>query len=76
MGFARGFCWAFLGFAHKVNEFGPFFADSMILWPNFGSSVINCIICGIRWVIFVKGPKIIYGVYMGNICGSPNWVII
>ena len=31
----------FLGFAHKVNEFGPFCGDSIILWPNFGSSVIS-----------------------------------
>ena len=31
----------FLGFAHKVNEFGPFCGDSIILWPNFGSNGIS-----------------------------------
>ena len=31
----------FLGFAHKVNEFGPFCGDSIILWPNFGNGMIS-----------------------------------
>ena len=31
----------FLGFAHKVNGFGPFCGDSVILWPNFGINVIS-----------------------------------
>ena len=31
----------FLGFTHKVNEFGPFCGNSIILRPNFGSSVIS-----------------------------------
>jgi len=26
--------------------------------------------------MFVKGLKIIYGAYIGNICESPSWVII
>ena len=30
-----------LGFAHKVNEFGPFCEDSIILYPNFGSRMIS-----------------------------------
>ena len=24
----------------------------------------------------MRGPKIIYGAYIGNICESPSWVII
>ena len=45
---------------------------------QFGSNVIsifvedpNWIICRIGSIIFVRGPKVIYGAYIGNICGSP-----
>ena len=28
------------------------------------------------WVMCLRGPKIIYGAYIGNICESPSWVIM
>ena len=40
MGFRRVLL-GFLGFAHKVNDFGLFCGDSIIMWPNFGSNVIS-----------------------------------
>ena len=46
----------FLGFAHKLNDFGLFCGDSVILWPNFGSNVVS---------IFCGKPKLDI---MGNIC--------
>ena len=30
----------------------------------------------IMWQICVRGPKIIYEAYIGNICESPSWVIM
>ena len=41
MGFVRGFCWAFSDFAHKLNIFGLFCEDSIILWPNFDSNMVS-----------------------------------
>ena len=62
----------FLDFAHKLNDFGLFCGDSIILWPNFGSNMVS-VFCGRpkldnMWVICVRGPKIIYGAYIWNIC--------
>ena len=30
-----------MSFVQKVNDFRLFCGDSIILWPNFGSNVIN-----------------------------------
>ena len=40
-----------LGFTHKVNEFGPFCGDSIILCPNFGSNVISIFVESPSWII-------------------------
>ena len=41
----------FLGFAHKVNDFGLFCGDSIILWPNFDSNVIRIFMENPSWII-------------------------
>ena len=41
----------FLGFAHKLNDFGLFFGDSIILWPNFGSNMMSIFVEGPSWII-------------------------
>ena len=40
MGFVKGLL-GFLSFVHKLNDFGPFYGGSIILWPNFGSNVMG-----------------------------------
>ena len=50
----------FLGFAHKLNDFGLFCGDSVILWLNFGSNLVS-IFCG-------KSKLDNMWDMMGNIC--------
>ena len=50
MGFRGGFVGLF-GFSDKVNVFGLFCGDSIILWPNLGSNMMS-ISCGNpSWII-------------------------
>ena len=49
-GFRGGFVGRF-GFSHKVNGFGLFCGDSIILWPNFGSNMMSIFVEGPSWII-------------------------